>query len=97
MRSKMAPVPIPNDPNPTPNPGGGTVDCLTAFKGDDGRAVGYPEDAVRKSNHEAFRGRKLLDILYEPNCIVLVFNREPLMAMRLYQTTLDVVLPEKPK
>ena len=66
-------------------------------KGDDGRAVGYPEDAVHKSIHEAFRGRKLLDILYEPNCIVLVFNREPLMAMRLYQTTLDVVLPEKPK
>ena len=39
MRSKMAPVPIPNNPDPDPNPGGGTVDCLTAPKGDDGRLL----------------------------------------------------------
>jgi hypothetical protein len=66
-------------------------------KGDSGPAVVYPEDAVRMSIHAAFCGHKLLDILYEPSCIVLVFNREPLMSMRLYQTTLETVLPEKPK
>jgi hypothetical protein len=76
MRQRMQEEPPPPVPGTPPPP----VQCVTAPKGDSGRAVNL--DSEREHLKKEFIGKTLLGIYWEGDTEVLIFSYSPLLEMR---------------